>query len=73
MGNWAVFVVFNSLSAPRVCDACKETEENGNEIVDSLCKNDFGKCSGFTSPEGELQRPQEVNRGGSKKFKAELE
>ncbi|XP_012729300.2 secreted frizzled-related protein 2 [Fundulus heteroclitus] len=26
---------------PRVCDACKETEENDNEIVDSLCKNDF--------------------------------
>ncbi|XP_037121047.1 secreted frizzled-related protein 2-like [Syngnathus acus] len=26
---------------PRVCDACKETDENDNEIVDSLCKNDF--------------------------------
>lgn len=28
---------------PRVCDACKETDENDNEIVDNLCKNDFGK------------------------------
>ena len=28
---------------PRVCDACKEKEENDNEIVDNLCKNDFGK------------------------------
>ncbi|XP_024115187.1 secreted frizzled-related protein 2 [Oryzias melastigma] len=27
--------------APRVCDACKETDEKDNEIVDSLCKNDF--------------------------------
>lgn len=26
---------------PRVCDACKETDENDNEIVDNLCKNDF--------------------------------
>lgn len=26
---------------PRVCDACKEKPENDNEIVDSLCKNDF--------------------------------
>lgn len=30
---------------PRVCDACKETEENDNEIVDNLCKNDFGEFS----------------------------
>lgn len=28
-----------------MCDACKETEENDNEIVDNLCKNDFGKFS----------------------------
>lgn len=28
---------------PRVCDACKEKDENDNEIVDNLCKNDFGK------------------------------
>ncbi|XP_048827045.1 secreted frizzled-related protein 2-like [Brienomyrus brachyistius] len=26
---------------PKVCDACQEKEENDNEIVDSLCKNDF--------------------------------
>ncbi|XP_077426980.1 secreted frizzled-related protein 2 [Vanacampus margaritifer] len=26
---------------PQVCDACKETDENDNEIVDNLCKNDF--------------------------------
>ncbi|RXN06621.1 FH2 domain-containing 1 [Labeo rohita] len=26
---------------PRVCEACKEKPENDNEIVDSLCKNDF--------------------------------
>ncbi|XP_030207999.1 secreted frizzled-related protein 2 [Gadus morhua] len=26
---------------PRVCEACKEREENDNEIVDNLCKNDF--------------------------------
>ncbi|XP_061535557.1 secreted frizzled-related protein 2 [Phycodurus eques] len=26
---------------PRVCDACKERDENDNEIVDNLCKNDF--------------------------------
>nr|XP_057930006.1 secreted frizzled-related protein 2 [Doryrhamphus excisus] len=26
---------------PRVCDACKETDDNDNEIVDNLCKNDF--------------------------------
>lgn len=32
-------------SVPRVCDACKETEENDNEIVDNLCKNDFGEFS----------------------------
>lgn len=32
-----------SASVPRVCDACKETDENDNEIVDNLCKNDFGK------------------------------
>lgn len=30
---------------PRVCDACKETDENDNEIVDNLCKNDFGKST----------------------------
>lgn len=30
-------------AVPRVCDACKETEENDNEIVDNLCKNDFGE------------------------------
>lgn len=29
---------------PRVCEACKEKPENDNEIVDSLCKNDFGKA-----------------------------
>lgn len=34
-----------SVSVPRVCDACKETEENDNEIVDNLCKNDFGKST----------------------------
>lgn len=32
-------------AVPRVCDACKETEENDNEIVDNLCKNDFGKLA----------------------------
>lgn len=26
---------------PKICDACKEKEENDNEIVDNLCKNDF--------------------------------
>uniref|UniRef100_A0A8C9RFF1 Secreted frizzled-related protein 2 n=1 Tax=Scleropages formosus TaxID=113540 RepID=A0A8C9RFF1_SCLFO len=26
---------------PKVCDACKEKVENENEIVHSLCKNDF--------------------------------
>ncbi|TRY85637.1 hypothetical protein DNTS_008797, partial [Danionella cerebrum] len=26
---------------PKVCDACKAKSENDNEIVDSLCKNDF--------------------------------
>lgn len=36
-----VFVVV----VPRVCDACKETDENDNEIVDNLCKNDFGKST----------------------------
>lgn len=49
MQNVSLLMVLNSLLVPRVCDACKETEENGNEIVDSLCKNDFGKCSSFTS------------------------
>lgn len=37
-----------SFSVPRVCDACKETEENDNEIVENLCKNDFGKSTSFT-------------------------
>lgn len=36
----AVFVL-----VPTVCDACKETDENDNEIVDNLCKNDFGKSA----------------------------
>ncbi|XP_048855824.1 secreted frizzled-related protein 2 [Brienomyrus brachyistius] len=26
---------------PRVCEPCQEKEENDNEIVDNLCKNDF--------------------------------
>ncbi|KAL4618130.1 secreted frizzled-related protein 2-like [Arapaima gigas] len=30
-----------SREVPKVCDACKEKEENDNEIVHSLCKNDF--------------------------------
>lgn len=34
-----------SFLVPRVCDACKETDENDNEIVDNLCKNDFGKSA----------------------------
>lgn len=33
-----------------MCDACKETEENDNEIVDNLCKNDFGKFSFMLLP-----------------------
>lgn len=41
-------------AVPRVCDACKETEENDNEIVDNLCKNDFGKFA-FTLRGSESQ------------------
>ncbi|MGH0151369.1 UNVERIFIED_CONTAM: hypothetical protein FKN15_020118 [Acipenser sinensis] len=26
---------------PQVCDACKDKEENDNEIIENLCKNDF--------------------------------
>ncbi|XP_041075487.1 secreted frizzled-related protein 2 [Polyodon spathula] len=26
---------------PKVCDACKDKEENDNEIIENLCKNDF--------------------------------
>jgi len=37
------FSFFFFYSVPKVCDACKEKSENDNEIVDSLCKNDFGK------------------------------
>lgn len=35
----------SAVLVPRVCDACKETDENDNEIVDNLCKNDFGKSA----------------------------
>lgn len=50
---------------PRVCDACKETDENDNEIVDNLCKNDFGKFThlfyyGSNSHSGD-QGPQYIN------------
>lgn len=57
---------------PRVCDACKETDENDNEIVDNLCKNDFGKSTPtyFISSQVEAQGPQEVRKGGSRRFQA---
>lgn len=33
---------------PKVCDACKNKNEDDNEIVENLCKNDFGKYEGVT-------------------------
>ncbi|KAL7841469.1 hypothetical protein SRHO_G00251600 [Serrasalmus rhombeus] len=30
-----------TVTAPKVCEACREKTEDDNEIVDSLCKNDF--------------------------------
>lgn len=33
---------------PKVCDACKNKNEDDNEIVENLCKNDFGKYEGDT-------------------------
>lgn len=44
---------------PRVCDACKETDEHDNEIVDNLCKNDFGKStSSLLVPRVALKGPE---------------
>ncbi|KAG9344073.1 hypothetical protein AGOR_G00190450 [Albula goreensis] len=34
-------LVPSTKEVPKVCDACQEKEENENEIVDNLCKNDF--------------------------------
>lgn len=61
-----------SVLVPRVCDACKETDENDNEIVDNLCKNDFGESTHLfywsSSSQGEAQGPQKVMKGGTRKF-----
>lgn len=29
--------------APKVCEACKTKNEDDNDIMETLCKNDFGK------------------------------
>ncbi|XP_028658508.1 secreted frizzled-related protein 2 [Erpetoichthys calabaricus] len=34
-------LVHPTQEVPKVCDACKDNEEDDNEIVDNLCKNDF--------------------------------
>ena len=31
--------------APKVCEACKNKNEDDNDIMETLCKNDFGKSS----------------------------
>lgn len=49
---------------PRVCDACKERDENDNEIVDNLCKNDFGKSTHLFSQTGGSQSETQGPRGG---------
>ena len=34
---------FFTFLAPKVCEACKNKNEDDNDIMETLCKNDFGK------------------------------
>jgi len=43
--------------APKVCDACKNKNEDDNDIVENLCKNDFGKWE--QGPLGRNRRVEE--------------
>lgn len=51
MGQWAPAVPveadslkpFLTFPAPKVCEACKTKNEDDNDIMETLCKNDFGK------------------------------
>lgn len=37
------FTHFFTFVAPKVCEACKNKNEDDNDIMETLCKNDFGK------------------------------